>query len=449
LGILLASFAVFCVIVFFVVTGVRYFLFQSRVPLHSTVQVARGTATLIGADMIEQSVRGSRDFSGSSVLTTDTQTQASIAFRDPQQADKLIATITLKNGSSLNLQHNSRPRFDLSGDPYWIDFEDAYGEFDVFVPDALDRPILISVETTLGPSARLTGSGRYTLVAAGGGQVQVVNYSGEALLISSDMRSNQPVPSGQSASMEVATEQAAVMPSMVNLLGDSTFSTNNVIGLNDTGDQSRITLWRCNDAPNAPPPGAFGLTVEEGRPALHLFRADGAESHGVTLCFQGFGSGTQGLDISMFSRITLRATFKITSQSLSACGADGSECPMMLRMDYYPPAPVPTDGSPPDADGRANEPKTWIHGFYASVDPNRLFPLRCASCNEDHEQINAGTWYTYESRNFLESFAQDQRPLSILNLRFDASGHQYDVYVSEIALLVDSAQMPANDTIGS
>ena len=46
-------------------------------------------------------------------------------------------------------------------------FRTAYGEFDVFVPERLERPILISFETTLGPSARLSASGHYTIIAPG------------------------------------------------------------------------------------------------------------------------------------------------------------------------------------------------------------------------------------------------------------------------------------------
>ncbi len=434
-GVLLTAFAIFCAIVITAIVGIQYFLFQSRVPMYSTVEVARGTATLVGSDLFERAVKGTRAIAGSSLLTTDTQSQAAISFYDQLRQDRLVATVTLKNGSSLNLSADSRPRFDLSSDtPYWVDFEDAYGEFDVFVPDDLDRPILISFETTLGPAVHLSAGGRYTIIAAGA-QVQVINYSGEALLgVAPDMQQNQLVPAGQSASMQADSDQFALMPSRVSLLGDSTFSSDNVIDYNATADQARASVWRCNNVQVSPPAGEFGLTVEDGRPALRLYRGNDAESHGETLCFQGLGSGTQGLDISTFSRVTLRITFKIESQSLSACGAAGSECPLQLAMDYYPPPPA--NGDPP-------QPVTWYHGFYAFLDPNRVFPSRCSSCNEDHEAINPGTWYTYEKSNFLEAFAQDQRPASILNMRFYASGHQYEVYVGRVELLVDSAELAA------
>src|SRR4051812_26146797 len=147
---MLLSFAIFCAILIIVIAGVQYFLFQSRIPLRSIVDVPRGTATLIDADLNQTAVTTKSDemFYGS-VLTTDTQSQASISFLDSQHDNQLIATVTVLNGSSLNLRQDTRPRFNLSSDaPFWIDFKDVYGEFDVFVPDNITRPILIGFATT-------------------------------------------------------------------------------------------------------------------------------------------------------------------------------------------------------------------------------------------------------------------------------------------------------------
>ena len=43
---MLFSFAIFCVFAIVALLGIRYFLFQSRVPLISMVEVSRGTPTL-------------------------------------------------------------------------------------------------------------------------------------------------------------------------------------------------------------------------------------------------------------------------------------------------------------------------------------------------------------------------------------------------------------------
>lgn len=421
-GVLLLSFAVFCVIAVFAVVGAHYFLFQSRVPLQANVQLARGTPRLVGTNLVETALTRPTDIVYNSVLTTDTQAQASLSFIDQYHDNRLVATVTIQSGSSLNLRQGSRPRFDWSSDAYWMDFDDVYGEFDIFVADSSDRPVLINFRTTLGPVARLTAGGHYTLIAAGQ-RVQVVNYSGDALLIAAD-RHSQSVPVGQTASLQVDTNTFAVLPHP-DPLGDAGFTPNNVLDINASPEQLDPQVWVCNNTVDNPdePMGSVGLTTIDGRPALRLFRGDNAESHGATHCWHSLGTSTGGLDVSGFGSVSIRATFKIVSQTLSACGTEGSECPLTLAMDY-----IPANGG---------EPVKWFHGFYAFVDPSRVFPLRCDTCSEQHEQINPSVWYTYEISNLFEIFAPQDKPRSILNLRFYASGHQYEVYVSQVVLLVD------------
>jgi hypothetical protein len=378
-GVLLLSFAIFCVIALFVVVGAHYFLFQSRIPMQATVHVARGTPTLIGTNLIETAVTRPSDILYNSVLATDTQSQASVSFVDQNRDNRLVATVTVQGGSSLNLRQGSRPRFDWSSDAYWFDFDDVYGEFDIFVADGADRPILINFRTTLGPSARLISGGHYTLIAAGQ-RVQVVNYSGDAVLIGAERRS-QSISAGQTATVQVGTNEFTLL-SHVDSLGDMGFTPNNVLDINAAPEQVDSQVWVCNNTVDNPdePMGSIGLTMVEGRPALRLFRGDNAESHGATQCWHGLGISTAGLDVSSFGSVSIRATFRIVNQTLSACGTAGSECPLTLAMDY-----IPENGG---------QPVKWYHGFYAFVDPNRVFPLRCDTCSEQHEQINPGVWYT-------------------------------------------------------
>ncbi len=419
-GVMLLSFAVFCAILITVIAGIQYFLFQSRIPLRTIVDAARGTATMVDSDLNQTAVTTSDEMFLGTVLTTDTQSQGAISFVDTLHENQLVASVTIENGSSLNFRQGSRPRFDLDSEaPYWLDFKDVSGEFDIFVPSSIMRPILISFGTTLGPSVRLTSSGHYTLIASGQ-QVQVINYTGNALLITPDSRT-QNVPTGQIAALSSDTNQFTLAP-LTNLLGDARFDADNVIDFSTT-DTTLSQAWRCNSvAQDANEPlGSFGLTNIDGRSVLRLFRDNNAESHGETFCAQSLGTGTGGLDVSHFTSVSIRATFKIHSQSLSACGIQGSECPLMLRMDYVP---------------KGGGAVSWYHGFYAFLDPNRFYPLNCNGC-EQHEQINPDVWYTYDSHNLFETFTPDSVPQSILNLRFYASGHQYEVYVSQVVLLAD------------
>ncbi len=423
-GVMLASFAIFCVIAVAAFVGIRYFLFQSRIPLSSSVEVARGapTLTLVGSDLQQTVVTQRGEIASGSVLTTNTESQALLRFIDSQREGQLIASVTVESGSSVNLRQSTRPRFDWSEDAYWIDFRETYGTIDVFIPRDVGRTVLLSFGTTLGPSVRLSAAGRYSLIAAGG-RVQLLNYEGEALLVAQDGRT-QLVAAGQTSAIDDQSNQFSVLP-LNNLLGDTTFTSENVLDFENTPDQVRSQVWLCrnNIATEGEPVGSYTLTQVDQRAALRLFRGENANSHGETECWQ-LGTGRGGIDLSSFSRVSIRATFKIQSQSLSLCGEDGSECPLMLSMDY-----VPANG------GRALQ---WFHGFFAAIDPNRMYPPSCTSCNEQHERVTPGVWYTYESHNLFEIFAPETRPRSILNLRFYASGHQYDVYVSEVILIADN-----------
>jgi hypothetical protein len=166
------------------------------------------------------------------------------------------------------------------------------------------------------------------------------------------------------------------------------------------------------------PRGAYQLEINDGRRVLRLVRGDNATSNGETRCLTYFGQN--GLDVSGYTYLEIRATFKINYQSLNACGIFGSECPLMLRMDYIDEGGVE---------------RRWFHGFYSLLDLQLNYPLSCNSCRQEHDQINEKTWYTYQTGNLFALLGPDQKPKTIVNVQFYASGHQYDVFVGEVSLL--------------
>ncbi len=426
-GVMLIAFAIFCVLLTLAVLTAHYFLFQSTTPLQASIRVSRGTVTVTGTDMRGLSVQSRREVVGSSVLATDAQSQAMLFVTDPRDANVTTAIITLRPGSQLNLRQAVRPRFEWSSAQYWINLTGARGSFDIFVPPDLGRDIMVTVQTDNNATMHLSASGRYSMIATAQ-QVELVNHSGTAVLLLPD-ETMQPAARGQRVIWNSNDTPIMTAPALVNLLGDTTFSPQNVVDYNAGGTATRTLMWRCNNIQNEFPPspmGGYNLTVADGRPALHLARGVGAQSHGETLCVQGFGAN--GLDVSIYNHVSIRVTFKIVGHSLSACGIEGSECPLMVRLQYNPVS----GGSPVE----------WVHGFFAYFNPSVENRLRCDSCTEYHEIVNVGEWYTYESDNFRVGSLPAETPASILNVRFYASGHDYDVYVSELALLVDQAQIP-------
>ena len=421
-GVLLLAFAFFCVMCVTTTLGVHYFFFRSTVSMNTVLQVGRGTASMITrSDPIEEAVRSeSRSLSSGTIISTpDGQTQAVIAIRDSGYDGQLIAAITVKPNTRLSFSTASQPRFEWSDASYYAELDSLSGEIDVFVAENLPREFRLDIQTVQGSWVSVSSSGRYTLNASQE-RIRLTNQTGVATLFAPDSQINRSVPEATEGSFATGDSEIVLSPAIVDLLENSSFEELGPASSNGEGTDSRVlpVSWACTNAQDDLPRGMYRSDTLEGRLTMHLVRAEGASSHGETRCIQPF-RGQAGLDVSGYEHLSLRVTFYVDYQSLSTCGVDGSECPLMLKMDYL------------DINGIARE---WIHGFYAWVDEQTDYPRRCATCALDHEQIYSKAWYTFESGNFIAELPADLRPSSILNVQFYASGHQYNVYVSEVAL---------------
>ncbi len=419
-GVLLISFAVFCILCVATGLGVHWFLFQSTVPLVSRVEVGRGTAGItLSSDPREQVARVEYDLSGAvdTTIQTDAQSQATVSFLD---SDRLIATVTLRSSTSLDLRDAVRPRFEWSTIAYDLVLVDFSGEIDIFVADNLERDFRVGVQTTNSYWILFTSSGSY-VANASPSQVSVINLDGEAILVPPDSTQGDAISPGYRAISSASYTEVVLSSTYTDLLANTVFPGTDEAS--DAGRQPGTDIWTCANGETDSPPGDYGLRALEGREALQLVRGNDATSHGETRCIKWFGQ--TGQIVELYDYLALRASLFIHYHSLNACGVAGSECPLMLRMDY-----VDTEGLP----------RRWYHGFYYSIDPQQGYPLRCNSdtCTQDHQQVSEKSWYSFDSGNLFTLFQQHNLPLpqSIINIQFYASGHQYDVYLSDLALLV-------------
>lgn len=407
-GILLLSFAAFCAICVVAGVSVSYFLFQSTVSLESVLRVGRGTGVVSG-----QAVYNERALVLGDTLSTDGQSQATIFFSDAQADNRLIAMVTLKGSTAMNFRRTLRPRFDWGSGSYGIELERLSGELDVFIMPSLPRDMRLTVRTVAGDLIDMHSSGQYR-ISVTDTQVRVENVNGSASLIPANQKIGRSIPANNQGVVRYSDDATLVLisPAKVNLITSSTFEDAGVIA------QS----WVCSNREDAPPSGQYFLERKNGRMVMRMLRADGATSNGETRCLNSFGQ--YGLDVAAYTYLELRVMFNILSQSLDVCGTQGSECPLMLRIDYR------------DQRGASRQ---WIHGFYSRPNPQLNYPLYCLSCTQEHELVNERTWYIYDTGNLLNLFAPGERPVSIVNVQFYASGHQYDVLVSDVALLAGSA----------
>lgn len=423
-GVLLISFAIFCLFCLFMGMGVNYFLFQSMVPVESSIVVGRGTAGVTGSDLVEQVERAGRSVSGDTVIRTDAQSQVALAFRDNDSVGTLLAAVTLKSNTAITMRSALRPRFDWATSGYMITLDNVSGDLDVLVPPSLPLRMRVSLRTRDGMLIFLDGSGRYT-VSVSDEQIRVINQTGSALLIALNSTLNRAVPVQTEAIYQTQSPEINLVPTRVELVENSTFADVAIAAEDDDTTQILPLAWGCANGPNNMPRGSYGVDLLDGRRALRLVRGNDADSHGATFCKQVFGPGQSGLEVRDYANLNLRASVYINYHSLSACGTEASECPLTLKMDYI------------DINGIARQ---WFHGFYSFFNPQLEYPLRCSSCTLDHEIINEKAWYLYDSGNLFALLPPDQRPRSILNVQFYASGHQYDVYVGEVSLLTGGTE---------
>jgi hypothetical protein len=121
-------------------------------------------------------------------------------------------------------------------------------------------------------------------------------------------------------------------------------------------------------------------------------------------------------DVRDFTSLELHMAVRIDSENilgLGGCGWVGSECPIMVRLEYK------------DIHGTDRE---WLRGFYIG-EPADGWPILGW-----HERLEPRTWQPYNSGNMMEELT-DTPPALIKGISIYASGHSFDAMVTEVELL--------------
>lgn len=423
--IVMVSFAMFCSLSIAFSGGIYYFLLRSTVPMEVIVQVGRGSTGITTGEN-QQIIRNDSfptlitDRPAS--LSTGTLDQATITFSVPLESGTITpGTITVMNSSSLTLQGARRPRFSWSQGVHSIEFSEFSGEAEIFITEISDRPLNFRVKTLQGDAIFvLNTEGRYS-ISANETIIRVTTYEGRALLVSPDNLNNRFAVAGEQTTLLTGTNLPVVTSAPIDLIDNGLFAFD-ITTDEETGDLQIPQHWGCFNAFDSPPGGEWLADRWQGRSVIRLIREVG-DTSSRTGC-------ARWLDVSVtdYTFLELQATFALNYQSLVNCGFVGSECPMMIFIDYV--------------DFRGN-PRTWHQSFFYNYDPQNPAPLVCQECTiaYDHRPISEQVWYTYESGNLFSRLPEDAQPARILEVRFYASGHRYDVFVSEIGLIAGTEQV--------
>lgn len=415
--VLISALVVFCIMATAIFLGVRWFLFESTTPMLITLSVGKDTV-VIQTSTGEGAERASRSLSRDVKLTTDSSSQGYVTFSDPY-THEVVASLTLLRDSTIVVGDAARPRFDFSTRPYMISISNLSGNADVDIVPELGRGILFDIHSDSG-FIRLDSTGLYALTG-GSDSVSVFNRAGEAVVVNQELQSRS-VPAGMQGSLSAADGLITLSVPMINILPDGRFDTFN------PANNELSSAWGCytqRDDP-ASPPGEYRREVVNGRTVMHIVRTSqgdrSARNHAQTGCLQYLNTVSTPLPVTTFNYLEIRATLMIRwlPDMLNVCGQRGSECPVMVVMKYI------------DSTGAT---RSWIHGFYSRYEQSVGWPLRCDTCAQDHERLNQDTWFTYTSGNLLQLLPEDQRPVAVSSVEFYASGHEYEVLISEIALM--------------
>ncbi|MBN1285337.1 MAG: hypothetical protein JXB47_08065 [Anaerolineae bacterium] len=412
--ILLSAFGTFCAFCAGTILFTRWFVLESTTPLAVELSVSRNTVGVLVEGHAEETERGSRLLDGPVTLTTDSTSQALLTFRDPYTG-QVLTTFTLFRDSVVKIHRTSRPRFETSALPFTVEVIGQRGHADVVIAPDLDRDVHFRVFTVYDTTIDMDQAGYYS-IALGGDYIGVTTRAGEAVMrYREDQVRRVPVAQRGVVPGPTLEQPIVVEPAEINLVYNSSF-----LLYEPTVEAGVVPLpagWGCyNDQEELNEPR--GQTIRdslEGRPVLHIVRQGQWLNHAETGCRQPYPD----IDLSAFSYLELRAVFYIKSQSISTCGVEGSECPVMLRIKYK------------DQDDELRE---WIHGFYTQYTVP-AWPLTCQTCRQDHDRINPGVWYTYESGNLVDILPDEVKMQTLVEMRFYASGHAYEVMVDELSLL--------------
>ena len=397
--IMIGAFTAFCISgVALFYTG-RWFIFESEVLQETSATSISGTVSYSasGADPVII-VQGVSSLAENTRLDTDTGSQAAVSFYAADQTTALGA-MQVYGGSAITLNTFRSPRFEASRNPHRMTITMQRGRARVNLAVDVERPIAITLTTPHG-DVLLERSGSYS--------IEVTDQATEVVV-----RDGVATASAKGQSINLAPGERTVMDALNslevktgerNLVVNGDFSTP-LSPADWNGSQERK---EANDVE-----GKIKVTVETGRNAIHFFRP--GRDWGRVKIEQKINR-----DVRDYRSLRLHLALKIGRQNVLVCGTYGSECPVMIDIEYTDPV---------------GNRKHWLQGFYYLGDTSNSVPVLCVTCSSEpklnHQQVQQNTWFSYDSPDLIILL---NKPTLINALTVYAEGHTVESFVSEIEL---------------
>jgi hypothetical protein len=362
-----------------------------------TLEVQQGTALVSRPDSAEPIgvTTSLSNLPEGASIRADENVQALLTIRSPQD-NSILETVQIYGSTDLDIVRARLPRFQMSARPHQLDLLTNIGRVRVNVASSSARPIEATLTT---PQARTTlQEGSYAFEVSND-ETQVTVREGAAL-VSAQGVVQEVTPPGRTV-VKLNGPPSGILSPERNLVVNGSFR----LPLEGTW-----TVY--NDLQNnREQPGTVTIQTVGGQPSA-VFERQGAY-HAETGMRQIIDKNV--LD---FSSLRLHFVARIFDQDVPVCGQAGSECPMMVRLDYK------------DQDGTD---RSFLQGFYTRPDSSGANPTynTTSGSRNEHRRIPPNVAFTYDSANLMETL----KPAQITAITFYASGHSYRSSVAEVELL--------------
>ncbi|MGC9523356.1 MAG: hypothetical protein ACP5HG_15915 [Anaerolineae bacterium] len=385
----------------------RWFLLTSTRPLEIMLEPN-------GGDIRYQAPGSSAAFvvEGQSPIEIETRgriqnengSDAVILFYHPDQPDAPVGTIRLLGQSSLVIGKASTPRFALSKLPYHME---------------------VTVEQAVNMRVSVSGDGRDAELRVQTPQGLVNLEEGYFRLAVESQQTDLSVRSGRATLRDPADGKTLVLVPLQGTqltesgLGDIYVGERDILSSRNGDFREPLDAYWIRNTDKAVPEENAGTIrqIQIGDQDVVIFERVGqfwAETGIEQVINQ---------DIREFRSLRVLARIRISTQTLPVCGTLGTECPMMIRLQFV--------------DQETGGLREWLQGFYVMEGEYEPF---CQSCEwkAAHEEVpQYDVWYNYESEDLLPLLKERGiTPSAVYSVKIYASGWTYDSRIDNIAILV-------------
>jgi hypothetical protein len=336
-----------------------------------------------------------------SILTNAADTALLLA--QTPNGEELIARIQVYGNTSVNILEANTPRFSASSANNQLLLSLDSGRVQLTLPQNEGRPVDVEMRTPQG-LIMIEEPGRYS-ISASNSEAQVAVLQGRADIVLED------------DNLVVETDRRVVIPSGGTPIGPLG-SERNLIKNGDFGDDfEEWVLLAPNIELSDQSKVDVQIETDADEPAIQFKRV-------------GIGHADAGMrqiinqDLTDFESLQLVVSLVVGEQSLGVCGEQGSECPLIVRIEYD------------DINGVS---QTWQQGFYAVGEISPSTPDICVACPpplNEHQSVPFQQLAFYESDNLIERLdLLGILPRKVKSVTLIASGHTFDTKIVDIALM--------------